>query len=154
MGFQVMTPPTRRHQRIVDAVNAALRALCPDQLVIVREQEVRIGEVHRRNPDVMAAQAAADDLDIYGCEPHDVVLAVEAVSPTTQTIDRLHKPAEYAAAGIEHYWRVEIIPQVAVHTHRLADTGSYVKSGVFTEGDSINAPGLPWAKIAVNDLAP
>lgn len=152
--LQVMTPPTRRHQRIVDAINAALIALCPSQLVIVREQEVRIGDLHRRTPDVMAVQVAADDLDIYGYEPRDVVLAVEVVSPGTQTIDRLHKPAEYATAGIEHYWRVEILPQVAVHTYRLADSGSYLRSGLFTEGDTVAAPGLSWAKMAVTELTP
>jgi Uma2 family endonuclease len=75
-------------------------------------------------------------------------------APGTQTADRLHKPAEYAAAGIEHYWRVETLPEVAVHTYRLADSGSYVASGVFTEGDTISAPGLPWAKIGISNLTP
>jgi Uma2 family endonuclease len=102
----------------------------------------------------MAVLAAADDLDIYSYEPKDVELAVEVAGPHTQTTDRLHKPAEYATAGIEHFWRVEIAPNVAVHTYRLADTGRYAATGVFTEGDKVAAPGLPWAKIAVADLAP
>jgi Uma2 family endonuclease len=138
----------------VDAIRAALEDLCPDHLVIVREQELRLADLHRRNPDVMAVLKAADDLDIYGYEPKDVVLAIEVVSPQTPTADRLHKPAEYAAAGVEHFWRVEISPALQVHTYRLGETGRYLESGLFTAGDTVAAPGLPWAKVAVADLAP
>jgi Uma2 family endonuclease len=152
--LHVMTPATRRHQMIVDAIRAALTAVCPDHLVIVREQEVRLADLHRRNPDVMAVLKAADDLDIYGYEPRDVVLAIEVVSPRTPTADRLHKPAEYAAARIEHFWRVEIQPVVEVHTYRLGETGRYLESGRFTPGDTIAAAGLPWAKVEVGDLEP
>ena len=126
----LMTPATRRHQIVVQKVRAALESGCPEELRIVWEQEIRLADLLRRNPDV------------------------EVVSPHTHVTDRLHKPAEYAAAGIEHYWRVETLPEVAVHTYRLADSGSYVASGVFTEGDTIGAPGLPWAKIQVSDLSP
>jgi Uma2 family endonuclease len=150
----LMTPATRRHQIVVQKLRAALEAVCIDELRIVWEQEIRLADLLRRNPDVMAVQASADDLDIYSYEPSDVVLAVEVVSPHTQIADRLHRPAEYATAGIEHYWRVEIRPRLAVHTYRLADTGSYVASGVFTEGDTVAAPGLPWAKIQVTELSP
>jgi hypothetical protein len=66
----------------------------------------------------------------------------------------LHKPAEYAAAGIEHYWRVEITPTVEVVTHRLVDAARYAVTGRFTTGDTIAAPGLPWAKVAIDDLEP
>lgn len=39
--------------------------------------------------------------------PADVLLAVEVVSPDSVQRDRDVKPRKYAAAGIEHYWRVE-----------------------------------------------
>jgi Uma2 family endonuclease len=150
----LMTPATMRHQIVVQKLRAALEADRPDELKIVWEQEVRLADLLRRNPDVMAVLASAYNLDGYSYTPSQVVLAAEVVSPHTQVTDRLHKPAEYATAGIEHYWRVETLPQVAVHTYRLADSGSYTASGVFTEGDTIAAPGLPWAKIEVTDLAP
>ena len=150
----VMTPATMRHQIVVQKLRSTLEAVCPDDLKIVWEQEIRLAELGRRNPDVMAIQAASFDLDGYSYPPEVVVLAVEVVSPHTQTVDRLHKPAEYAAAGVEHYWRVETLPAVAIHTYRLADSGRYLASGVFTEGDTVAAPGLPWAKLAVADIAP
>ncbi len=151
---QVKPTATRRHQIVVQKLRAALESVCPEELRIVWEQEMRLAPLLRRNPDVMAVLAAADDLDVYGYEPKDVVLAIEVVSPHTQTTDRLHKPAEYATAAIEHFWRVEIAPQIAVHTYRLADSGRYTASGLFTPGDTVMAAGLRWASIAVDDLAP
>jgi len=41
-----------------------------------------------------------------------------------------------------------------VHTYRLADSGRYTASGLFTPGDTVMAAGLRWASIAVDDLAP
>ncbi|MGC4803851.1 hypothetical protein [Micromonospora sp. DT233] len=41
-------------------------------------------------------------------EPHEVVLTVEIVSPSTRSIDWVLKPALYAQAGIPFHWRVEI----------------------------------------------
>jgi Uma2 family endonuclease len=151
---QLMTPATRRHQIVVQKIRIAMEALSPEELHIVWEQEVRLADLLRRNPDVMAVRAEADDLDIYGYEPKDVALAVEVVSPNTQARDRLHKPAEYAAAGIEHYWRVEIAPEMVVHTYRLGETGRYLQTGIFNDDDTIAAPGLAWAKIAVAELKP
>lgn len=151
---QVMTPATRRHQIIVKKLSTALDTVCPDHLRVAWEQEIHLGSLHRRNPDVMVVDAESDDLDRYSYHPADVLLAIEVVSPGTQTIDRLHKPAEYAAAHIEHYWRIEITPKLAVHTYRLGEAGRYLESGLFTEGDTVAAPGLPWAAVEVDTLAP
>jgi Uma2 family endonuclease len=151
---QVMTPATRRHQIVVQRTRTALEGVCPEHLCVVWEQEVRLADDHRRNPDVMVVRAAADDLDIYSYDPADVTLAVEVISPRTETTDRLHKPVEYAAAKIEHYWCVETVPQIVVHTFRLGESGRYLESGLFKEGDRVAAPGLMWAAVAVSDLAP
>lgn len=53
--------------------------------------------------------------------------------------------------GIPHYWRVEIDPEIVVHTFRLGDR-SYVETGVFTSGDVVAAPGLLWARVKVDEL--
>jgi Uma2 family endonuclease len=50
----------------------------------------------------------------------DVVLAVEVVSPDSESRDRDTKPHKYASAGIPHFWRVEMAghnesPVVYVH---------------------------------------
>lgn len=146
--------PILLHQDVVDLLKWRLAAVCPKRLRIVREQEARLGEVLRRNPDLMAVRAEACDPDGCSYAPPDIVLAIEVVSPGSRTRDRLHKPAEYAEAGIDHYWRVEIRPSLAVHTYRLGETGSYLETGLFTPGDTTAAPGLPWARVEVATLEP
>lgn len=49
---------------------------------------------------------------------------VEIVSPGTRRRDRIEKPAEYAAAKILHYWRVELDP-LHVFVYRFAPVGHY-----------------------------
>jgi len=46
--------------------------------------------------------------------PAEVLLAVEVVSPGSVTTDRITKPAQYAAAGIANFWRVETEPDELV----------------------------------------
>lgn len=149
-----MTPATGRHQAVVDNLRRLVAACCPEDLRIVREQEIFLGKLHRRNPDVLAIHAHAFDLDRYSYRPDEVLLAAEVVSPGTETTDRKHKPAEYADAGIQHYWRIETRPKLVVHTYLLGETGHYLETGLFRVGDTTAVAGLPWAKIVVADLAP
>jgi Uma2 family endonuclease len=152
--LRVMTPATGRHQDIVKLLERALEGACPEDLRVVREQELRIADDHRRNPDLMIIRASAYNPDGYSYRPVDVVLAVEVVSPGTETIDRLHKPAEYAIAGAPHYWRVTSRPEFGVFTYRLADTKTYMHTGTFGPGDGLAPPGLPWTKsIEVDDFS-
>ena len=102
----------------------------------------------------MVIHSSADDPSKYSFGPHDVVLAVEVTSPGTETIDRMHKHAEYCNARVPHYWRVEIRPKISVHTYQLGETGVYLETGSFGPGDTVVAPGLAWAKVAVSDLIP
>jgi Uma2 family endonuclease len=152
--LMVAEPPALRHQDVVKLLERRLEAVCPEGFRIVREQEARLGEVLRRNPDLMAVRAAACDLDGCSFAPPDIGLAIEVVSPGSRTRDRIHKHGEYAQAGICHYWRVETRPGLAVHTYRLGETGSYLETGLFTPGDTTTVPGLPWARIAVAALEP
>jgi Uma2 family endonuclease len=63
-----------------------------------------------------------------------VVLAVEIVSPTSQSMDRVMKPALYAAAGIPFYWRIETDGEIVVHAYRLDPVGeAYQSVGVFAD---------------------
>lgn len=152
--LHVMTPPTGLHQEVVDQLKHVLTRVRPRQYKVVREQEVRLGDDHRRNPDVLVVQAEAFDLHRFSYRPADVLLAAEVVSPGTQIADRMHKPLEYQKVGIPHYWRVETRPRIAVHTYLLGVEGRYMETGVFPVDSTMDAPGLPWAKFAVADLRP
>jgi Uma2 family endonuclease len=53
-----------------------------------------------------------------------LALAIEVISPDSETTDRVIKRAEYAAAGVNRYWLVEGDKGNTVHMLRLT-AGSY-----------------------------
>jgi len=146
--------PTLRHERVKARLRNCLEDLLPPELGVSTEIEVRISHTHRRRPDVLVFLVSGVNDDTWAFEPGQVVFAAEIVSPGSETIDRKHKPIEYADAGILHYWRVETKPVVGVHTSRLGETGGYVETGLFRQGDRISDPTLRWASFDVGDLLP
>jgi len=82
----------------------------------------------------------------------DVALAVEILSPRTRTVDTREKPIEYALAGIGSYWLVELEPDVTVTVHRLVDGGGYEVDAVYTAGQTVSDPALPWFQLDVDGL--
>jgi len=60
--------------------------------------------LHHRKPDVIAYREYEDE---HWPVPQDTFLVVEVVSPDSYVSDTLHKVAEYADAGVPHYWIVE-----------------------------------------------
>jgi Uma2 family endonuclease len=70
-----------------------------------------------------------------------VVLAVEIVSPTSQSMDRITKPALYAAAGIPFYWRIETDGVLSIHAHQLdLDSKLYRPVGMFEDEIAVDNP--------------
>lgn len=151
--IHMMASPKAWHQEIKSSIYGELKRLRPRNVRVIEELEVRLSEDLRRIPDVLVIDAADFDWQASRVPPAQVILAIEVVSPGSESDDRLLKPHQYAVAGIAHYWRVEIDPELAVHSFRLGDNAAYVPTGIFTAGDVINAPGLGWAQIAMDDLA-
>jgi Uma2 family endonuclease len=148
----MMATPTFWHQEVAYNLRTALNRLKPADVKISAEVEVCLRGDLRRNPDVLVVKASAFEPRASRVRPEQVVLAVEVVSPGSESTDRVLKPIEYAKAGIQHFWRIEIDPEVVVNTYRLADSGQYVQNGVFSGGDTVNAPGLTWAQVKVAEL--
>ena len=93
---------------MVDLLVGGLRRDCPQDLDVVREMSVILGERQRPEPDVSVINASAVGDGSETWYPAEaVVLAVEVVSPDSQVRDRERKPQLYSAAGIQHFWRVE-----------------------------------------------
>ena len=125
-GALLVSPsPTPRHsgaaarlQRVLwDAVGPGWDVLAGAGVVFDRR--------NYREPDVAVVRSAA--LAGERIVPSDVLLAVEVMSPSSVANDRVAKPAQYAAAGIPHFWRLEQDPPVLVR-HVLAD-GVYREVG-------------------------
>ncbi|MFJ4675191.1 Uma2 family endonuclease [Kitasatospora sp. NPDC088783] len=92
---------------VLEAVNV----LVPDGLLI---------------PDLVIADASAAAGAGATLHADDVVVVVEIASPSTRVIDRRTKPGLYAAAGIPHYWRLDLDPLPGLHLGRLDRDGGYL----------------------------
>jgi Uma2 family endonuclease len=109
-GSLVVSPaPTAGHQRIAGRLADLLRRHAPVGLDVLEGVGVRAGGQRGSLliPDVSVVSAEQADRDVTAFDPWHVQLVVEVVSRSSVTMDRLMKPALYAAARIPLYWRIE-----------------------------------------------
>ena len=134
-GAIVLTPaPRRPHQRIGRHLANALEEVADKRYAVDIDVDLRLRDVPllNRRPDIVVYDAALPD-DVV-LRPEHCVLVVEVMSPGSVTADQIDKPAEYAAAGIEHFWRVENVDAVpTVFRYQLdPTTRSYALAGIDT----------------------
>jgi Uma2 family endonuclease len=143
--------PGPAHQKVVGLLGAKLRSICPREYEVVQGVELRFTRRRSFLPDLQVVFA---DANRSGClAPREVVVAVEVVAPTSLVMDRITKPALYAAAGIPYYWRVETDGGVEVSTYRLDPLDEiYRQIGEFREVVDVTEP---WpVKIQVSEITP
>jgi Uma2 family endonuclease len=119
--LRVSPTPTADHQDISFLLTAWLRAHARTGYLVSQAVSVALGQRDTRIPDVVLRRAGGEGGARWLFTAEEIVLAVEIVSPGTRRADRFHKPAEYAAAGIPFYWRIEQDP-VRVAAYRLAES--------------------------------
>lgn len=125
----VMAPATHWHNEAMGLLWHALRQVAPRSMVVATEQGIDLGE-SVPVPDLLVVSHAAVKSDSLYFQPSEVYLAVEVVSPRTVTKDRKWRPNQYAAAGIECFWRVENENDaMVVYTFELVP-GGYQSTGV------------------------
>jgi Uma2 family endonuclease len=108
-GSLVSVGPQRRfHFLVIDLLVNGLRSSLSPEFSAEREMTIVLDKRNGPEPDVSVVRAdAVTGLDQTGFKAKDVLLAVEVVSPGSESRDRTTKPHKYATAGIPHYWRVE-----------------------------------------------
>jgi len=117
--IRVVPSPTIGHQRVSGLIWNWLRLNAPSEYDVIFAVGVAINFRNTREPDVLLLQRDQVE-DTRHFMPSDaVVLAVEVVSDGSKRVDRIKKPREYAAAGIPHYWRVELKPTITIHAYEL-----------------------------------
>jgi Uma2 family endonuclease len=137
-GALLVSPPPRlEHDDAVSALYDLLTPLLPADLRAGTHRGMYFDRRNYRHPDVMVfSRSGARDKGRV--EASDVLLAVEVVGPSSVSTDRIAKPAQYAAAGIAHYWRLELDPLVLV-THELAG-GAYRETRRFEDDVVLDHP--------------
>lgn len=153
-GVLLVSPsPTDIHQIIAARLMVALEDSCPDHLQVTQAVEVRMSSTRAFIPDVLVATDEAARRGGRYYTPSEVVLAVEIVSPSSVSMDRITKPALYAQAGIPFYWRIEVKNGIEVHVGELdPEAGVYRAISV---SDARIQVAHPWAiDIPVKRLTP
>jgi len=104
----VNAAPRRRHQDICRRLASALEAACGTAHAVSTGVDLRLRDIpllDRRLDAVLYDASVPDDAVL---RPQHCTLVVEVMSPGSVTMDQADKPAEYAAARIPHYWRVNM----------------------------------------------
>ena len=131
----VTPPPVLRHEYAVAELTALFRSALPQQWCVLGGG-LRFDDRNYRVPDLQVIRRSALSQDLAA--PGDVLLAAEVMSPRIVSTDRVTKPAQYAAAGLAHYWRLELRDPVLV-THTL-DGEVYRETGRFTGDVVVDEP--------------
>ncbi|MGV9276953.1 Uma2 family endonuclease [Streptomyces griseosporeus] len=145
-GSLVFVSPQRRfHFLAVDLLVKGLRSSVPPEFSVEREMTVVLDRRNGPEPDISVVRAeAVTGLRQTHFEAADVLLAVEVVSPDSEARDRSSKPQKYAAAGIPHFWLVEMAGQddhVTVQVYERGKvTGTYGLTGIYHDRVRVHVP--------------
>jgi Uma2 family endonuclease len=141
-GSLVMSPrPALPHMVALLDLAMMLRSQLPGNQVVAPDVDVDLclvppdqpGSV--RAPDlVVVSPAGADRVYAHGglVRADEVLLVVEIVSPGSRRMDRVIKRAEYADAGVPHYWIVDLDEPISLTICHLAGEFGYQDSGSLT----------------------
>ncbi|WP_198163987.1 Uma2 family endonuclease [Nocardia violaceofusca] len=121
-GVLIVSPrPVSKHQRAMWRLAAQLEPQLPPTLGVLTGTEVVIDPVAPptvRVPDLIVVPDAGIETNPRW-NADEVLLAVEILSPGSRRTDRVAKFAEYAEAGIEHYWLVDLDAPTTLTGYRL-----------------------------------
>ena len=131
-GNLVMSPsPTPRHMLASGVLRGQLAAQLPPERLVIQDVDVDLGLGDAagpgwvRRPDlVVVERSAVDRVEAEGglLRAGEVLLVVEIVSPGSRRTDHVIKRGEYADAGIEHYWIVDVArPTTLLAFRRVGD---------------------------------
>ncbi|MGP2442352.1 Uma2 family endonuclease [Streptomyces sp. JW3] len=145
-GSLIFVSPQRDfHSIVIDLLVNGLRSTAPAVLRVRREMTIVLDQRNGPEPDVSVIRAEAiTGPDQTSYRAQDVLLAIEVVSPDSESRDRTTKPHKYAAAGIPHFWRVEqggTEGKPVIHVYeRDPMTNAYVHMGMHRDRIKVDKP--------------
>lgn len=154
-GVLVVAPrPLFLHQRAVNRLTYWLDERLPAGYSALSEVEVVVAEkpLTVRVPDVIVVESIVVNTNPARCHAADVRLAIEVISPGSRRTDRVTKFSEYAEAGIDHYWIVDLDPPVSLVRYRLIEE-DYEDFGEQSGHAELEFEGAP-LKFDLNALTP
>ncbi|TCC01846.1 Uma2 family endonuclease [Kribbella soli] len=145
-GNLVMSPsPSPDHNMAALRIAVQLMPQLPQDLEVITDVDIDLELVppdqpgFSRRPDVIVVRRSARRrvrTDGGLIRASEVLVVVEIVSPGSRRTDNVVKRAEYADAGIPHYWIVDLQEPVSLLACHLTDKFGYldaeVVGGLFT----------------------
>lgn len=145
-GSLVFVSPQRFfHADAIDLLVSGLRRTVPPEFRVAREMTMVLNKRNAPEPDisVVRAEAKKGPLQTH-FQAADVLLAIEVVSPESESRDRETKPYKYGQSGIPHFWRVEMTGEnghPVVFTFELEPTTkTYVVTGIHHDHLKLSVP--------------
>ncbi|GAA3536429.1 Uma2 family endonuclease [Amycolatopsis ultiminotia] len=131
--LSVAPRPLPLHQIVLGRLVYLITRGLPMDLVAVNEMEMVISTVPLtvRSPDVLVAPTSVIQANPPRIGAKDVSLVIEVLCEGSKRTDENDKYFEYADAGIEHYWIVDLAPPISLLAYRLVD-GDYENFGEHT----------------------
>lgn len=141
-NFLAKPRPHSGHQSALARLGCQLHEQLPDDLEILPSVEIVVFEQPLptvRVPDLIVLPTTVfRETDVH-CPAADVLLAIEITIPGTVRTDHKIKLAEYAEAGIPHYWIADLTKPVTLIAHHLVD-GEYQVAATSTGPLTLAAP--------------
>ena len=143
----VVPPPSNRHSWATLAAYRCLYANAPSEVRLLHDVGVHVGVRRLYVPDLLAVYRGTPFHD-NGYDPGGVLLVVEAVSPSSVTLDRVTKPTVYAEQGIPYFWRLDTVDEgeVRLQAYALSPEGAYVQEAELGPGDAATLE-HPWSVV-------
>jgi Uma2 family endonuclease len=114
--------PAPHHRTATGNLMVDLNRQLPNTLAATQDVEVVIESslpATVRAPDVTVMSRSLYLSNPPRVDARKVLLAVEIISPGSRVTDRITKAAEYAGAGIPHYWIIDLTPPANLTTFTL-----------------------------------
>lgn len=152
-GYAIVSPaPGLRHQDAIGRLHILLHHAVPPGLKVILspiDWVLRRHPLLVRQPDLAVIDPAREPGPRLTVPP---VLAVEVLSPTSRERDLISKRAQYAEAGLDWYWLVDLdVPEVAVLRRR----GDRFEAVASAQGDELLHLAEPFpVELRPADLAP
>ncbi|MFH8239322.1 Uma2 family endonuclease [Streptomyces sp. NPDC018321] len=145
-GSLIFVSPQRWfHFTAIDLLVSGLRSTIPSHLKVAREMTIVLDQRNGPEPNISLIKAEARRGPLQTrFEADEVVMAVEVISPESESRDRHTKPHKYAAAGIRHFWLVDMVSpdsRPVIQVYELAETtGTYALTGIHHDRIKVDVP--------------
>jgi Uma2 family endonuclease len=146
-------PPDPPHSTGIDLARFHItRAFQGVDCYLRSENPVVLPNDGQPEPDIAVVAGVPGRYRDHHPGPEDVLLIVE-VADSSLSFDRRQKGPQYAVAGIQEYWILNL-PDRCLEVFRLPQNGGWTATSTVAEDGAVSPLAAPGATVRVADLLP